>query len=150
MTRFLMVLTLMGSLFFTGEAFAFRASAFRGAYEVFQEQNLNKFEEPAPKKYVIVDVDTVAAIWARYGEGPLPPSLTPIAAEPSVLLGFTFRDGIIFNLEAKAIVMENLLAMPAGENDLMNLKRQPDGRFQLGVRIKGQTKMYQLGPREDL
>lgn len=139
------LITLLLSLLF-GQipAHAFKADHFKGLYEVTGEH------ARADKKYVVVDVDTVANIWAKYAEGALPPSLEPIRDEPSILVGFTFRDGLFFNLERSALIGPDSLAMPGNETDTMQLTRRGDGTYELGVRIKGAVTFYNLGPKQAL
>ncbi len=144
MTRILSTVAILGALIFSSSAFAFQADHFKGAYEVISEAN--PFSE-AEKKYVICDVDTVANIWAKYAEGDLPPDLHPIKDKASILLGFTFRSGIFFNLEANALIGADMLAMPGAKTDRLQLKRRADNTFELAVRINDVVNFYNLGPR---
>lgn len=145
MTKLLSALFLTSFFLLTPSAHAFRADHFKGIYEVLGEQSNPTAGED--KKYVICDVDTVANIWAKYANGDLPADLVKIKNEPSILLGFTFRNGLFFNLEAAALVGENLLAMPGGKNDTMQLKRINDDSYELGVRIDNVVTFYNLGAR---
>jgi|GEM_PF-6139582 len=126
------------------EAHAFRASHFKGLYEVRSEHGR------ADKKYVLCDVDTVENIWAKYDGSELPADLIKIKDEPSILLGFTFRTGLFFNLEANALVGDTTLAMPGGSKNTMQLMRKGDGSYELGVRIDSVVTFYDLGPQEPL
>lgn len=143
------LITLILSLLF-GQipAHAGKADHFKGLYEVTGEHA--RLSGRADKKYVLVDVDSVANIWAKYAEGALPPSLEPIRDEPSILVGFTFRDGLFFNLERSALIGPDSLAMPGNETDTMQLTRRGDGTYELGVRIKGAVTFYNLGPKQAL
>lgn len=129
---------------FTPEAHAFRASHFKGAYEVLSEHGR------ADKKYVVCDVDTLVNIWAKYFEGELPADLVKIKDEPTILVGFTFRTGLFLNLEANALVGDTTLAMPGAKKDTMQLRRKGDGTYELGVRIDNVVTFYDLGPQEPL
>jgi hypothetical protein len=103
------LITLILSLFFSQlPAHAFKADHFKGIYEVFSEHI--RSTPRADKKYVVVDVDTVANIWAKYAEGDLPADLQPIKDEGSILVGFTFRGGLFFNLERTALIGDSLSA----------------------------------------
>ncbi len=132
----------LGLVFSAPAAHAFKADHFKGIYEVRAEHGRED------KKYVLCDVDTVANIWIKYSEGELPADLIPIKDEPSILLGFTFRSGLFFNLEANALVGDSTLAMPGGKNNTMRLARKSDGTYELGVRIDNVVTFYDLGPRE--
>lgn len=132
-------------LFFQANpAHAFRASHFKGAYEVL---NARADEE---KKYFVCDVDTVANIWAKYGQGDLPADLVPIKDEPSILAAFTFRKGLIFTLEKAAAVEYNYLAVPGAGTDRLELYDRGNGTYQLGVRFDGQVSVYELGPKQGI
>ncbi|HEY8280647.1 MAG TPA: hypothetical protein VIH99_13540 [Bdellovibrionota bacterium] len=137
---------LLASVFFhAGEAFAFRASHFRGVYEVKSEHA----RDPEPKKYVIVDVNTVAVLWSLYGEGDLPEKLIPVKNEPAVLAGFNFRDGLFFTLEQNCMITDYFLGVKGGENNLFNLRKHDDGTNDSAVRVNGVTSFYDLGPRQE-
>lgn len=143
------LITLILSLFFSQlPAHAFKADHFKGIYEVFSEHI--RSTPRADKKYVVVDVDTVANIWAKYAEGDLPADLQPIKDEGSILVGFTFRGGLFFNLERTALIGDSSLAMPGAKTDTMQLTRKADGTFELGVRIDNLVTFYNLGPKQPL
>ena len=143
------LITLLLSLLF-GQlpAHAFKADHFKGLYEVISEQS--RAAERPDKKYVVVDVDTVANIWAKYAEGELPADLQPIKDEPSILLGFTFRNGIFFNLERSALIGPDSLAMAGNGTNTMQLTRRGNGTYELGVRIDNVVTFYNLGAKQDL
>jgi hypothetical protein len=131
-------------IFVAPQAHAGKVAPFKGLYEVLGEQGR------ADQKFVVCDVDTVGNIWAKYGDGELPPGMVPIKDEPSVLVGFTFRAGTFFVLESNAMVTGDLLALPGPDNNLLNLKRKPDGTYELGVRIDNVVTFYNLGPQQAL
>ncbi len=137
------ILVLLVSFLLPLPANAFRASHFKGLYQVTGEHR-------GDPKYVVVDVDTVGNIWAKWANGDLPADLEPIRQEPSILLGFTFRDGLFFNLERSALVGADSLAMPGNKTDTMQLSRKPNGTYELGVRIDNVVTFYDLGPKQDL
>ena len=144
MQRALLVLFL--SLLLPVHAHAFRASHFKGLYEVTGEHSRARED----KKYVVVDVDTVGNIWAKWAEGDLPADYEPIRDEPSILVGFTFRGGLFFNLERTALVGDDSLAMPGSKTDTMQLTRKGDGTYELGVRLDNVVTFYNLGPKQSL
>lgn len=143
MIKFALAALIAASIFLSQEAFAFKSSHFKGWYEVLSRKDLSS------KSYVLVDVDTLEILWGRYGEGPLPPDLEQYRNEPSILAGFTDRTLIFFLLERGALVSETYLALQGGGGDKFELKKRPDGKFDLGVRDKGHISLYLLdSPRE--
>ncbi len=130
-------------LFFgAGTAHAYRASQFKGGYEV-----TNAGGDPAEKKYFLCDVDTVAVIWEKYGSGELPKDLVPIKDEPVVFAAFTFRNEYFFTLESIVMVNDRFLAVPGNGSDRMELYNRGNGTYQLAVRFKEQVTTYELGPK---
>jgi len=137
------------SLFLSApHAHAFKADHFKGLYEVISEQGI--LPGRADKKYVLCDVDTVGNIWAKYAEGELPADLVKIKDEPSILVGFTFRTGLFFNLEANALIGGESLAMPGPGTNTLQLKRKNDGNYELGMRIDNVVTFFNLGVKEPL
>lgn len=147
MTRILSALFLFTLSLASAQAHASKASHFKGLYEVLSEASP---AAPVEKKYVLIDVDTLENIWARYATGDLPANLVPIKLEPAIIMGFTFRPGIFFNLEANAMVGANMLAMAGAETDRMQLMKKSESSYELTVRIKEVLSTYQLGPRQDI
>lgn len=131
-------------LFQSIPAQAHQADHFKGAYEVLSQISSDGLED---KKYVICDVDTVAGIWAKYGNGELPTDLQPIKDQSSILVGFTFRNGIFFNLESNSFIGPNILAVAGPKTDRLQITRRADGTHELGVRIEEVLNFYNLGPR---
>lgn len=133
-------------------AMAFQADHFKGAYAVLKEQvkASGKRDEPAPPKYFICDVDTVANIWAKYGEGDLPESLQKVKNEPSILAGFNFRQGLFFTLEANALIGPEYMTLGGANNDRLEIRHRSDGHYDLAVRIEGVVNIYELNAREPL
>lgn len=130
------------------QAFAGRAAHFKGWYEILVQGN-----QPLTKQYFLLDNDTLGVIWAKYAEGPLPADLEKYREEPTILAGFTNRSMIYFGLERGALIADNYLAMPGGEGEKLELRRRPDGTFDMitiEVRPEGTLRtLYHLAaPRE--
>lgn len=122
-------------------AHAFKASPFKGLYEVLSEKSSAQ-KHAMDKKYVVIDVDTLEGIWAKYADGPLPSDLEKYKDEPSILVGFTFRNTIFLSLERGAMIGDGYLSLRTDE-DVMELVRSPSG-YRLAVSEKGQLSVYEL------
>lgn len=133
-------------------ASAFKADPFRGAYEVLSGGKSRRDQSsraPGQKKYLIVDVDTLANIWTKYGSGPLPADLIPYKDEPSIIAGFTFRDFLILSLERASLIGNGYLSVKAGESAL-ELRRRPDGGFDGAVLENQNVSRYLLSAPQPL
>jgi hypothetical protein len=127
------------------QAFAFDSSHFKGWYEVLSRRDLS----PSTKQYLLVDVDRLEVLWARYVDAPFPPDLEQYRSEPSILAAFTERDLSFFLLERSALISNDYLAFSGANGDRFELKRRADGKFDLGVRDKDRVSIYLLAaPRQ--
>jgi hypothetical protein len=138
--RLLIVLALV--CLFPLEAFASRAAPFKGWYEILSRSD--RGAAPLERAYFLLDADILGAIWERYADGPLPEDLEQYRNEPSILAGFTNRSLIFLGLERGALIGNGYLAIHGGDGESLELRRRPDGRFDMAVKEGALTSIYLL------
>lgn len=121
---------------------ASRASHFKGWYQVLSRKDVS----PESRDYVLIDVDTLEALWHRYSESAFPPDLEEYRNEPSILAAFTDRSLYFFLLERGALIGNDYLSLQGEGGDQMELRKRPDNRFDLAVRDKDRISLYLLAP----
>lgn len=122
-----------------GGAWANRAEPFEGIYQI-----ISQTDRSAAPPVFLLDADTLGNLWGRYAEGPLPADLEPYRQEPSIIAGFNNRDLIFFGLERGALIMDGFLAMDGGPGERLELRRRPDGQYDMGVSENGRVSVYLL------
>ncbi len=132
-------------IFLTPLAEAGKATPFQGWYEILSIQ-----DRAEKKEYFLLVADTLGNIWARFGEGPLPPDLEKYRHEPSILTGFTNRGFTLLNLERSALITENFLIVSGEGEDRLELARRPDGKFDMGTRQGKRISLYLLAPPKQI
>ena len=137
---------LLASLFLTlalllpANSWALQASGFKGVYDILSQQNTTL----APLPFFLFDNDTVGNIWAKYGEGDLPADLERLRHEPAILAGFSNRSTLFFTLEKAAVIADNFISVPGGNGEQLELRRRPDGQFDMAVGENNRVSLYLL------
>src|SRR3989338_4633902 len=122
------------------DAVAGGATQFVGIYNIVS---------PPPSgepEYLVVDNGTLQEIWDKYADSPLPGDLVQYKDEMTILAGFTDRDFLILAFEALSTITDRYLKILGGDDDLLELLRRPEGRYDLGTRAAGQVQIYLLDP----
>ena len=137
MSRRLISIFFAGCMLCWSNAFAFQAEHFRGWYEILGSSN-------KLQSFVLVDVDTLGNIWAKYSDGDLPEDLEQYREEPTIISGFTNREFVMVSFEAFAMITERYLRMSGDDGLLYELYRQDNGTYALGIRENGNVSRYLL------
>lgn len=145
--KWIFVICLMASMFLgASTTFAAGAAQFKGWYKVISRTDVSIQSD----QYLMVDVDTLANIWAKYADGPLPPDLEKYREESTVLAAFTDRKLYFLGFEKAFLVGNDYIAMDGNDGDRLELKRRPDQKYDMGVRDGGKVSLYLLNtPQEE-
>jgi hypothetical protein len=145
---YLSILMAFAFLFAT-DSWAHRASHFRGVYELVSQVR-SADEDPAPAKYMLIDVDTMGGIWEKYGDGDLPADLEKYRNESTILVGFTFRNTLFLTLEAGAQITGKFLGISGSENSRFELAQRADGQYDMAIRENNVVNVYVMGAPQPL
>ena len=150
MNKFFTVIATMMVLVSSSNAFAYKSSVFKGWYEILSQTNSAEDVNVPPKKeYMLIDVDTLGNIWAKYGSGPLPKDLEQYRQEPSILAGFTNQNLLFLNLEKSALIADGYLSLAGTNGNALELQKKGNGQFDMATRDNGHVSRYLLsGPTE--
>jgi len=147
MTALKMTALLMAfAIFAPAAALANRAAPFKGLYEI-QTESGRPLDHEA---YFLLDAATLGEIWAKYASTPLPADLEPYRHEPSIIAGFTDRDVIFLVLERGALIGAGYLAFQNGDGEKLELRRRPDGRFDMAVSAGGPATFFLLSAPQQI
>jgi hypothetical protein len=124
---------------FAGNAFAFKATPFKGAYQIVSQSAPAALD----RQLMSIDVDTLEVMWAKYASGPFPTNLEDIKNEGTILVHFGNRDTSFFTLEANCMISANYMSIHDDDKD-MEIRTRPDGNYDLAVTEKNVTAFYVL------
>ena len=131
---------------FASPAFAFKADALKGLYEIISQSSPQTNKD---KSYLLVDTNTLLIIWQKYASGDLPSDLVPYKDHGAIIAGFTNRNFTILVLEENATVGGGYMHI-SGDNTELELARQPNGQFQAGVVENQNLSRYLLAAPQPL
>jgi hypothetical protein len=150
MNRIFALLSIALTLTLAPQARAGKAEQFKGVYPILSESpNPPGLDNPPQPKVMVCDNDTVGNIWARWADGPLPQDLVPLKDHQSILVGFNFRDTLLFTLEENALVGPDFMQVPGTNGKEMEIRRRPDGNYDVAVQDNGLI-YYVVGPHQPL
>lgn len=139
------------ALFFIGvffcatlSAFAGKADPYRGVYDILSRQDKGALEVPKEAPIFLFDTDTLGKLWEKYAEKPLPPNLEQYRNEPSILAGFSDRNTIFLALEKSIFFGNGYISIPGGDNDRLEMRRRPNGQFDMAVQEHNVVSIYVL------
>lgn len=135
---------IMAGLFFSNFANAYKADPFKGWYKVLSKTNSEVSIRADDPQYMLIDVDTLGGIWAKYADGPLPPDLEPYREEPTILAAFTDRETVFLTFEKNAMIANGYLAIQGSGTNMMELGLRGDNNYNLGVRDNDVVSRYLL------
>lgn len=106
---------------------------FVGWYHLLAERNARS-PQTQELGYLLIDYGTLADIWAKYADSPLPANLEQYRNEATILSGFTHRDFLMLSFEALSTVTERYLRVNSGNDMLLEIYRLDDGSYFVGTR----------------
>lgn len=125
-------------------SFANKADAFKGWYQIMSQSQSRK---PIPKEYFLLDADSLQNLWHKYSSQDFPPDWNDLKEEPSILAAFTNRDFLILTLTKNALISDTFLQIAGGDR-LLEMRRRPDGTFDMATKENQSVSRYLLAVPE--